>query len=447
MSEKNSKQIAALDERLDRLEAENEALKQKLSEQSSSSWSSSTRRGMLAGLAGLGGAAALGAGASDPAAAATTDEPASDVQYIGNGDTIQAAIDDETGGWSNPVHIVVTPGYDSSAENFPIVVDRRAVIKGSVYSSIDNSDDTVNTIEINIGGAGSGTNNRPPGVVLKDLSINGGNHGIKLAEGRYCAFYNIDVNDVATDAYHFEDKANNVAVNTHRMIGCYSDSPGRYNVYCGSGVNDIMQVGCQHYYAGVRGVKVASGNYSSSMINSGVEQAQEYGLEINGVGFTVDGGYFENNYKGSTDAGADIQTSGGAEGFTIRNCYFNGWGNEKRAIRTFSGGSGVIESCSYRNYTTDFVFLDDSTDVDVRRSTHTALDSTSFGGASGSGATRPRSDGIIGANENGIDLSSVTGKYVGDVGLDDGTNTEYGDPDLCVWTGNAWRQTGTGTTF
>lgn len=449
MTDYDPQKIDELEDRLENVEAENQALREELDE--TSAGPSVTRRGAMGVLGGAAGAALLG-GATGSAAATHADEytGAHGVHYVTDGDKIQDALNAAPGSnWYDPAHVVVTPEYDSSIEDFPVDIRRRAVIQGSNYAPIKNDDDAVDTFQIDIGGDGSDVGNRPPGVFLKDLTIKGGNHGINVIDGRYNAFHNVDVNDVATDAYHFSDGSRtSAAINSHKMVSCFSDSPGRHNVYCGSEAHGVIQVGCQHYFAGGRGVKIASGNYNSKMIGSGVEQAQEYGLEIEGSVFGVYGGYFEDNFQSADPGEAEIQTSGNPDGFVIRNCYFQGLDNVEYAIRTFNGGSGIVEGCTFTNYTDSFIYLDDSIDVDARRESHTALDDTAFGGYTDA-ATRPRSYGVIGAQhaDGGMNLSGVSGKFPGDRGLDDGTNTEYGTPDLCVWTGSEWRQVGTGNTF
>jgi MoCo/4Fe-4S cofactor protein with predicted Tat translocation signal len=45
------------------------------------------------------------------------------------------------------------------------------------------------------------------------------------------------------------------------------------------------------------------------------------------------------------------------------------------------------------------------------------------------------------------DLSGVSGNTTGETRTDDGTNTNSGDPALCVWTGSEWKVQATGNTF
>lgn len=68
-------------------------------------------------------------------------------------------------------------------------------------------------------------------------------------------------------------------------------------------------------------------------------------------------------------------------------------------------------------------------------------------GASGSAFQKISPSGVDFARYNPSDLSGSTGSQQGEVQMDDGTNTTHGDPDLCVWNGSAWRQSGTTTTF
>jgi len=63
-----------------------------------------------------------------------------------------------------------------------------------------------------------------------------------------------------------------------------------------------------------------------------------------------------------------------------------------------------------------------------------------------SGATRPRWDGVIGGGRwNGVDLSTVTGQYVGDEAMSDGTNTTA--YLHARWTGSAWQPSDGGATI
>lgn len=93
------------------------------------------------------------------------------------------------------------------------------------------------------------------------------------------------------------------------------------------------------------------------------------------------------------------------------------------ALIISNGGSGLP-------YGTDLAYYEGGTEfayTDTNGDTHTVLN------AMDGGAIRS--------------LSGVTGDKVGDTGLDDGTNTTHGDPDLCIWNGSAWRQAGTTNTF
>lgn len=370
--------------------------------------------------------------------------------------TIQGAIDwaNQDGAWNQGNLIIVGKHYDESNETWPVTVTTRCEINGTVADAIEPSDNTVPAFDIDLGGSGTDVFNRPPGVAFRNLEVIGGDHCFKNTDSRWSVFINCHAEDPSTNGFHFTSDPG-YAVNSHTMIRCTFDNPAGgsgHGVMVGNAVHSMQMFKCSIRNAGDSNVRILNMT-NFAMYGGGVQASQDWGVHCDAPHTALfDGVYFENNYKKQDNAGAELMISGNGN-INVRQSYFNGMSNVKFGIRTFSGDHITVRDCSYRGYTSKFIFLDSADDVDVNRTTHKAIDGTGFGGAIDTGK-RPRSEGVVGKHLGGVDLSTHSGSFIGDIGMDNGTNTPSGRPELAVWvdttgdgSGDAWQVAGTENTI
>lgn len=367
--------------------------------------------------------------------------------------TIQGAIDwaNQDGAWNDGNMIIVGKGYDESNETWPVTVTTRCEINGTVADEINVSDSTVPAFDVDLGGSGTDVFNRPPGVTFRNLEVNGGAHCFKNTDSRWTAYINCHAESPANDGWHFVSDPG-YAVNSHTMIRCTYDDPGgasRYGVHVGNTVNTMQMFKCSLRNGGTNNIWVKNAA-SFAWYGGGSQKAGEYGIVLDApITAHLEALYHEDNYTSASPGEAEIKV-GGADNVTIQQCYFNGMSNVRRGIRMFSGNKISVKDCAYRGYTSNFMYLGGANDVDVHRASHISIDGTPFGGGTASTGKRPRDNGVIGRAQGGLDLRSHSGNWIGEVGVDDGTNTPSGRPEMAVWvdttgdnSGDAWQIAGT----
>lgn len=393
----------------------------------------SSRRSALASLVGggavLGGGAALGAFGmpAQPAHAAT----AHNIHYVGQGDTIEGAIN-AVGEYGE---IVVTPGYDSGAENFPITVDKSVHIRGDHGTKIANSSGSTNIFNIRVGGI------RPPGPVFENLHLEGGKDAFNAHNSRYCIFQNVHIEQPGRDGVTITQntEADNRSSNTHRLFGVSVEQAGRHGFVIGQATHAVDLVSCEAQLCGGKGLYIHSA-FAMTVLGGVFQYNGDKGIHAEGSNaLAIYNVYLEDNDDDSRNDTAFNKVAGAV----VDGCYFNGnnikgsGSNNQNAIFLKSCTNMDIRACTYRDYRNAFIDLySGNGDIDVHRGTHFPINTSHF--FEETNAERPRSHGTIGAATGGVDLGSVQGRWVGDSAVSNGSRGVKKGL-YAVWTGSAWQ--------
>lgn len=493
MTERTSQRIDELERRLEDVESENRAIKEAMEEQSSGT--SFTRR---TALGALGGAALLG-GASQPVAAESSPwkETDGDGDYLLETESTYDGIEVHQlrSGTVNDTHVVgsksfqwksiqdahdalpdtggkilVTDSYDFSNEDTstdPVIdISKPVTLTGQNRSStvIDASGYNKNVIRLREDAVNTNETYKKPRTIER-LKIKGGNDAIQIKADTSCVVrdviiwkpgrHGVLVDKVKKDFDGDGTKEEKASFNT-LFEKVQIQLAGKDGIHAPdqSKSHGIFVLNCYLLDNNRHAIRAGNAN-SLTLMRSGIQHSGDSGVVWN-VEFTmtIRDCYFEKNAEDVSD-GAAIEIENYGDGALIEGNYFQGLGKTENAIQLYTKGSDTsrnveglhIRNNGYWNYTDGFLYLDNDNivDMDVHKMSNVALkgDDTPFWDPASADGTRTRSDGVI-VTQN---LSGVEGQFVGDLGIDDGSNTEYGSPDLCLWRGSDWRQVGTGNTF
>lgn len=353
------------------------------------------------------------------------------VQFVGSApeqhDTIQAAVDAAAPGG----RVSITLSYDPSLEKWPVVSEKVLVVESDGLLPIEVPDRTDGIVF-------DTDNKRPPGPVLRNVSIEGGARAFVFRGTKFPKLHNCHVRDCSGVAYAFEDTFE-------------ADSKTYRN-----GTNSVELYGCTSLRAGEAGLKTDYMTHSIVLDSCRMIHSDGFGVYFDGpANCVVRGGQYENN----ADAGifarvaesvtirdAYIEENGLGDGrfsasvvakkcrdVLIEGCYFNGLGTP-HAIALLGGSSSenpTIRGCRFKSHAKANV----RTDVE-----DTDVDRVAGNVDPGSSATRVRNYGtIVGPTGEGVNLERTTGRNPGDRALSRGT-PGVEDGSMAVWTKDGtWR--------
>ena len=403
-----------------------------------------TRRGLfaLAGVAGL-GLATSGRSRAHNGTGTTGFTGFDTVHIVGDGDgmyqTIQEAHDALPGSSSEANGaILIADSYDSSDENFPVVVDAYADIRGmsNTGTVIYNGDSSKNTFEFT---ATEQHNTESP--VLSNVRLAGGDTAI-VVEGHvgmtvqdatiWASNTGIKVRDNSYSGTCYDNYFRNICISGVEGDGVYVPS----DVSPHSLVFDNVNV----YRAGQHGYQLREGGAGTTIQNSTIQHADDWGILVEqSTCFTVRDCYFENNgqqYASGSGAKIDIcfHNNGENHSFLLQGCYFQGMSEGVNPIHINSGANGEIRNCHFNGYDGGYLIQDEGhTDLNVDRSTiGTDGSEASFYDSGVSQGTRTRENGRVKCQ----DLTTVEGKFPGDEGVHDGSGS---CPEgLALWLDGRW---------
>lgn len=444
MSGSSSTKLARLEQRINRIEQENEELKTRLDQQKRSS--SFTRRATLGAI--LGGGTLISA-ASQPAAAASTywddtdgdgdvelqaggadfeDKSAydisdinKDIEFVHAGRSVQDAITSA----GNAGLIIIEENYDESVESWPITVDGKLTIMSTGNAQISNPSSNP-AFEVSLGG------NRPPGPRFFNLRVENGGPAFVIKDARYGIFRSCQV-DSAEAGIQVKGTTGSDAV-AWRAFGCDIESCSSNGILVQNSQHGFKLYDCQLIGNGGYGMYVGNA-VNCGMWGGGVQLNSNEGIKTDPApSFQAYGVYFEDNDSSNSK---DFALASG-EAVTIDSCWFQGSGNNNYAVAAASPTECSITNCDINNYGGAAMILNGGQDNEVGRPTHHLANVPAFIQDFG---TRTRNLGTIREQS----LNNVSGLYEGDVGIDDGSNTA-GSGLPCVWTGSAWQPSdGSGT--
>ncbi|MFB6105553.1 MAG: right-handed parallel beta-helix repeat-containing protein [Halobacteriaceae archaeon] len=352
-------------------------------------------------------------------------------QYVGaapdHHDTIQAAVDAASPGGT--VH--VTPEYDSSLERWPVVAEAAVTVEaGGLRPEIavaDGRDGLVFDVD----------NKRPPGPVLRNLRLTGGDRGFVFRGTKFPKLYDCHVADCSGVAYAFEDtrerdgRSYRNGTNSAELHGCTSLRAGDAGLRTGYLTHSILLDTCRMIHSGGFGV------YFDGPSNCVVRGGQYENNDDAGIfarvaeSVTVRDAYVEENGQGSGNFRANLVAKQ-CEEVLVEGCYFNGLGTDYAVVfRGDASSAPTVRNCRFKSHARGNV-VTDVADTDVDRAAAN-VDSRS-------GATRVRDGGtIVGPTGEGVNLRRTAGRDPGDRALARGTP---GVPDgtLAVWLAEGrWR--------
>ncbi|EJN57247.1 hypothetical protein HSB1_46330 [Halogranum salarium B-1] len=342
--------------------------------------------------------------------------------------------------------VFVHSSYDAqtAGEEFPIVLDyeeKEVTLTGGHRSGsvIDAGDTDENVVEV----LGRGQNDYRNSPAVENLKIVGGNVGLRIRAAPYSSykdlvFWQTKSDGVAVEGYTDDDGAYKGSFGiTFRNVVSWNCGGHGFRLDTDARPHSTSFFGCHAAFNHGYGVMLRG--FSSRFYGGTIQNNGSYGVDArNGSGQLLSAVYFEGN--GTREPSPiDVYATGTAAGLTIDTCYFqgnfargfdNGLEREYAAIALDGTLNTTVENCTYRNYDSSFILAESTTDLDLHRPSHCALDSTVF--FEGLSDERTRSNGTIQER----DLRVTEGAYSGDVGIHDGTgDCPWG---LCLWNGVDW---------
>lgn len=391
----------------------------------------------------------------------------SDDRYVCEAhDTIEDAIDvlPDDGG-----DIRISPNY-ANTDEFPVTVDKNGLIVAGLGGTVTIRNDSGNdTFRLHP------ENERPPGITFRDLTIvqTSGGTAFDVGYSKFNYYENVQAKGPGKETNDDGDGWNcsvsgDWGNNTQTFVHCSASKFGRDGFQFGSTTHHSVMYGCIALANGRFGV-YGHNMKDVRLSHTQIEDNDSVGLRArSATDVTASDMYFEANAK---NADTDDQTFRDTDvsfvksvGCNVRDSWFNGrdYSEDDESIAgtwsavvfdsTSHGGSvhGLTVNGEYRNLVTTM-----AADTDIHAASHyrelpndddaeyivadtaNVLDS----------AARVRSDGtIIGAGDSnggnndlsGVDLSAVTGQYLGDEAVSDGSNTASAGLSA-RWTGDTWQ--------
>lgn len=325
--------------------------------------------------------------------------------------------------------VVITDGYEPSNDSWPITIDREIRVESNPHNRIVVPEGARASFILDLNGA-----NRPPGITLVNIYVdaNGAGSAFRVQNARFCNFLGCVAENASKYGYLVLD--HNHSPNSNRFFYCDAHSNGGSGFFIDDQAHSTTFVGCRAIDNGVRGLW-SRNNYASSWIGGGIERNDDQGAYIEGSeAFTIQNAYIEGNAENTSDQVfvTDAQTA------TIGESYINGYdAPETNGVRFSSSNNCSIRNIEYRELN-GLVVNDASLNTELHRESHFSLDDSSFLVADTGRKTR--NNGVL----EPTDLSSITGRYEGERGINDGTSGPYG---LALWNGSGWVSMLNGTTI
>lgn len=354
------------------------------------------------------------------------------VQFVGSDsthhETIQAAVDAAGRGG----RVRITRSYDPSLEEWPVV-------SGTVLTV--EADALAPGIEVPDGRDGivfDTDNKRPPGPVLRNVSIRGSARGFVFRGTKFPKLYDCHVADPSSVAYAFEDtfeadgETYRNGTNSGELHGCTSLRAGEAGLKTDYMSHSIVLEDCRMlhsdgfgaYFDGPANCVVRGGQYENNADAGIFARVAE--------SVTVRDAYVEENGLGDGRFSASIVAKKCRE-VLIEGCYLNGLETPHAVVLLGNSASEgpTIRSCRFKSHATSNVLTDvEDTDLD-RVAGNVDPDSE---------ATRIRNYGtIVGPTGEGVNLKRTRGRDPGDRALSKGT-PGVEDGTLAVWMeSGVWR--------
>jgi hypothetical protein len=347
--------------------------------------------------------------------------------------------------------VFVHSSYDAQAagEEFPIVLDyeeKEVTLTGGHPSGsvIDAGDVDANVVEV----LGRGHNDYRNSPSVQNLKLVGGNVGLRIRAAPYSSYKDLviwqtDSHGVSVERYADDSGHKGSFGVTFRNVVSWNCGGHGFHLDPEARPHSTSFFGCHSEFNHGYGVMLRG--FSSRFYGGTIQNNGSYGVDArSGSSQLLSGIYFEGN--GTREASPiDVYATGTAAGFSIETCYFqgnfardfeNGHDQEYAAVALDGTLQTSVANCTYRNYDSSFLLAESTTDLDVHRPSHCALDATRF--IELVNDERTRSNGTV----QETDLQDVEGNYSGDVGVHDGTGSApWG---LCLWDGSQWVSTMSG---
>jgi hypothetical protein len=333
------------------------------------------------------------------------------MEIVNNGDTIQGAHDNlpASGG-----AVFISRDYDDSAESFPISVDKPISIRGESNQSVQLDGGTSDVFAVD--GAANYVGQRFGYFELRDIGITGGNRGILIENAAFSRVQDVIIDGVSDHGILFSfdtNSTNSALLKRVEAVNCGSDG---FRLGTGAKAHQTAFINCVADKNTNEGLHVRDGR-AVGVFGGQYQQNGDRGLRVEGGTVYVYGPYVEEN---SSNDNIDILLDGG-EGHTIFGAYCNGVGANERAVFINGAEAASVQNLVGTGYTGGLLTTNTGTDNDLHLDSHVTLDNTPV--LQSSSATRDRSNGVIGGHQlGGVDLSTTTGQYDGDLAVADGTS-------------------------
>lgn len=356
------------------------------------------------------------------------------VTHVGNGDSIQSAIN----GVSNGGRIVIDPDYDPTVETLPIVVDKAVEIRGAgafSESLIDFTGMGPYAFDIQ---AFPSTPFRSP--TFQDLSIAGSGYKITSGNARWI---NCVVN-FGGDGWYWPDDGNTKF--NPALFNCYaSNSDGNGTDSDGVGfrvagkAHGLQLIGCIARGCDGKGVHTSTNPACVNIQGGNYERNGGYNIHIESFAATVANAYLERGRESGPSPKVGVRLEG--EGNVVENCYHQA-GSSTTSLEDFgvqiAGENCHVRNGVYTNHAAGFIDVGaGSLDSDIHAKTHHSAAGAALLNADD--GSRTRSNGVIGgAGLSGKDLSALTGTTVGERAVANGLSAASAGA-LARWDGSAWQ--------
>lgn len=405
----------------------------------------------LIGSLGVGGLFAASSTGSAVASSDTAPDPAfKTFDVVGDEDWMHDTIQEAHDSLPDGGDIYVAASYDSTDEEFPITLHNHVRIRGghrgARATTIDAEGSGENVFEIR---EGYDDGNRPYGLThsIESIRIYGGEIGILISpetsatirdvivtntnshgvagiaqDGNSGSSFmnylsNVHVFNGGANGFHFPFTSTNYVTRLQYCIAWRNAGIGaNIGGHVSAVVGGVYQNNGHH---GVRFDKWAANQYAQNLYVAG-----------NG-----DETRFDNDHEYS----ANIQVYDSHA--VIEDCYIianDFGGTADRGVDIKAGSDVHVRNCLFRDHEEGSIFVDeDSSNCDLHLNTHIHQDESTILQDNGRGT---RSNGIL----LPTDLKAVEndrgfgrrGDY--DIGFDDGTNTESGDPAIALRQDGDW---------
>lgn len=272
---------------------------------------------------------------------ATVDLMSDETQIVGRADSFHDSIQSALKAAGKGGHVRVLPTYIPDKETFPINVTEKVGISGVGLPTVaTEADAPVFRIEVD--------NERPPGVDISNLEVEGGTNGFLIQDSKYVRFENCHVDSTSGAGWRWTEDER--STNSATLVRCTAHRTGGHGYQTSHRTHSLTLRDCRAIDC--RGIGAfVNGPSSVSITGGSYEKCDEAGVKLRRAeSATIRDAYIENNAQDHTDVDAEVAVCECANP-TIRDCYFNGMDNVKTAVRVYQGTSiPSVSGCSFRGY-------------------------------------------------------------------------------------------------